>query len=109
MAVEIETQDKLHNVANQTNLGGGGVIASPADIVSKYHYWGVSVFSTQAGQLVIEYRMTNGAWRAFPAINIAANTPFDQVYRKTRAEYKVTYTDTSLVASVVDIVTVMTH
>lgn len=108
MGVEIEIQDVSRVIAdNLTIVGGASIGPSEIDNVRGHHYWGVSVFSTQAGTLLIEYKVANvaGIWRSFPLINIAANTPFDQVYRKTRENYRVTYTDTSLVASDVDLIT----
>lgn len=107
MAVEVEKQPVFRQIGNDNGLAGGASIGpSTADDVRTYNFWGVTVFSTQAGTLLIEYMMPNGVWRAFPLINIAANTAFDQVYRITREFYRVTYTDTSLVASDVDLQTI---
>jgi len=111
MGEEIIGSDSLNIIANNQALAGGGNIAGAVENLRNHAFYGVSVFSTQAGTLSIQYRMAGGVLRHIngsPFV-IAANSAFDRVFRKTREEYQVTYTDTSLVASNVDIETLRTN
>jgi len=94
-------------VANNEAVPADGMIGpSDADYCEHYPYWGVSVYSTQAGTLLIEYSLNGTTWRTLANINISADTPFDQVYRVTRQYYRVSFTNTSASTAYVDIVTV---
>lgn len=109
MAEEIIGSDLLRIIANNKDLEGGGTIAGPVENMRGYAFFGVSVFSTQVGQVLIEYRFADGAWRTMQTLNIAANTALDVVYRKTRDEYRVSYTDISCMVSNVDLGTLRTN
>jgi len=91
---------------NQAVPADGSIGPSDADDCSHYPYWGVSVYSTQAGTLYIEYSVDGTTWRTLDTISISADTPFDRVYRVTRRYYRVTFTNTSASTAYVDIVTV---
>lgn len=104
MGVEEIGYDDLKIVANNQALGAGASIQDAQDM-QNFAFVGVSLFSTQAGTIKVEYRMAEGQWRDIngsPFVT-AANAAFDRVWRKQREEYRFTYTDTSLVASNVDL------
>lgn len=69
--------------------------------VSQYYthgwtYWGASIYATQIGTLAVRERDTLAeAWKAWPLINIAANTPYNVVWRVTRRMYGIQFSDTS--------------
>jgi len=111
MAEEVIGSDSLNIIANNLPLAGGGVVAGDTENLRGFAFYGVSVFATKVGSLAVEYRIAGGQWRhvngsPFP---ISSYVAFDRVFRKAREEYRVTFTDTALMASFVDIETLRTN
>jgi len=94
-------------LANLTALDADDSIGpSAADDCRNYTYWGFHCYSTKNGRVDVEYSMDNTTWRVLEQVMIVATIPADYIYRKTARFYRVTYTDLSSEASVVDLQTV---
>jgi hypothetical protein len=109
VAIQVEVaNDVTHILANDTALGAeGSIISRNPDFVYNCRFYGVSCYSTQNGTLVIYYLNPPAPGpRTLQTINITAGIPFDIVYRVTRREYYVQYTDTSGNPSFVDLSTI---
>jgi len=108
---EVIGTDSKRLIANNLDILALATVAGPTENMRNHAFLGVTCHTSQDGQLEIEYRMPGGIWRQIDGspFAITGGVAFDRVYRITRDEYRVTFTDTSGVANNVDLGTLRTN